>query len=126
MDFKRIKTKKISKKTAYQHAIMDLSPVPLLYIMAEKKEAEEFEECQIIISVIKNFYKKHKIIDAPTEFSKEEFIFLKNEFEKFEISGEKVNLKFWDTGKMENHEIPMYAEICKNYVADRISGKVIA
>jgi len=93
-----IKEKVKTKKDVYKSGIFKWGFITLLYLLEEYKQAQNFEECGIILSALREHYKEHNLEYLPTEY---------NDFAKDESQA-----AFWEkgfSGEIAKKNIPYYA-----------------
>lgn len=76
-----------SKQEIYTNGLMKFGFAPILYLLEENKKIEKYEECQIIIDLLKKYYTKYKL-DLPLDWSNDIPRIYKEAFSEFNLSGE--------------------------------------
>lgn len=96
------------KRSRYIECIFRYGITPVLLLLQECENNENYEECQIILSAIEYINKNTDgiVIEVlPTKYNPEIIVNLKKEFKKLGL-----------TGNIAINNIPNYIEEIKNYV----------
>ena len=77
----------MTKKEVYQDGIWKYGPITALFLLEKNKAVENYEECKIILEVIREHYKNYDI-KWPTEFNDYAIEEMRSAFWKFGLSGD--------------------------------------
>lgn len=81
----------MTRKDVYEKGLWSYGYVALLAILEFRKQSEEYEDCALILSVLKEHYKEFNL-NLPTEFSIEAIEEWGEAFWKFGKSGQNAVL----------------------------------